>query len=251
MKYALSASYGNDSIALIQWAHEQGLVDVVVVYCDTGWAAPGWDKRVAQGEEFARRCGFTTHRLKSMGMEELVRMKKGFPSNQYQFCTAYLKGLPFLNWIDEQDPDLKTVVMVGKRRLESKKRATTEEYVWNSEYHGGRVLWHPLYAHSKGERNALLKRAGFEELPHRSQECSPCVNANRNDFLALEPVQIERVNALEVEIGKPMYRPGRYCALGIFGVMTWAKFGRTIKRMRDVEDNEEGSGCDGAYGCGL
>lgn len=40
-RFVLSASYGNDSIAMLRWAYEQELADVTVVYCDTGWAAEG------------------------------------------------------------------------------------------------------------------------------------------------------------------------------------------------------------------
>lgn len=50
MDYAISASYGNDSMAMIRWAYEQGLKNVVVAYCDTGWATPGWGLKVGAGE---------------------------------------------------------------------------------------------------------------------------------------------------------------------------------------------------------
>jgi len=184
-KYVISASYGNDSMAMIQWAHDSMLTasgDVTVVYCNTGWAAPGWDIRVTQGEEFASKCGFNVVSLSSMGMEELVRFKMGFPGHGSQFCTAFLKGLPFLNWIEEFDPDCKSVVMIGKRRAESEARKNTPQFIESSEYHGGRVVWHPLYAHSNQERDQLLQRAGVSKLPHRSDECSPrsfCTCAGR------------------------------------------------------------------------
>ena len=246
----ISSSYGNDSVALIQWAIEQGLPDVYVVYCDTGWAAPGWDDRVSECENWVREIGFIHIRVKSMGMEELVLMKKGFPANQYQFCTAHLKGIPFLTWIDEIDPQRRAMVMVGKRRAESRARAETPMYVYASEPHGERLLYHPLYMHTNEDRDALVRRAGFEILPHRSQECSPCVNANRADFKLMTTEQIERVCALEVELGKPMFRPKRFGAIGIHGVIAWANHGR--KRMQ-LEPDEliAGSGCDGNYGCGL
>lgn len=38
----ISVSYGNDSLAMIQWAHENGLDDVIVVYIDTGWSGESW-----------------------------------------------------------------------------------------------------------------------------------------------------------------------------------------------------------------
>lgn len=244
--FVISSSGGNDSVALIQWAKENALTNVHVVFCDTGWLAPGWIQRVEKIHAWAETLGMKTHIVKSIGMENLVRVKKGFPGNAQQFCTAHLKGVPFLEWIDEADPDCKTIVLVGKRRAESADRANTPEFIDDSEYHGGRKLWHPLYKHSHEERNELLNRAGFEPLPHRSLECNPCVNANRSDFLRLTPGEIERVNDLEVEIGKPMFRPKRFNALGIYGVIAWAKDGRD---RGDIE--EENAQCAGLFGCGL
>ena len=244
----ISASYGNDSIALIQWAYEEGLLNVTVVYIDTGWSAPGWDTRVTEGETFARACGFDVVRLNSIGMANLVRMKKVWPGNGRQFCTMHLKGVPFLEWVDHFDPERKAVILIGKRRTESRSRKNTPGYVEKSDYHGGRSVWHPLFMHTDPERDALVKRSGLELLPHRSQECSPCVNANRGDFLLLTQDQIEKVNTLEVEIGKSMFRPKRFGAIGIYGVMVWAKYGRDRAGRQDVLEDE---GCGSPFGCRL
>jgi 3'-phosphoadenosine 5'-phosphosulfate sulfotransferase (PAPS reductase)/FAD synthetase len=241
----ISSSYGNDSVALIQWAHEASLRDVVVAYMDTGWAAPHWPQRVSAGERLAQSYGFQTVQCKSLGMAELVRMKKGWPGNGQQFCTAHLKGLPFLQWIDEIDFIGSAVVLIGKRRAESEKRKSTPEFIESSEHHGGRKVWHPLYLHTDEQRNDLLSRAGFKPLPHRSLECNPCVNANRADFKRLTIGEIERVNDLEAEIGKPMFRPKRFNALGIHGVIQWAHKGRE----RGNIDDEE-SECASLFGCG-
>jgi 3'-phosphoadenosine 5'-phosphosulfate sulfotransferase (PAPS reductase)/FAD synthetase len=241
----ISSSYGNDSVAMIQWAHEVGLPNVTVAYCDTGWAAPQWPARVDRCEKFAQGYGFATVRCPSIGMAELVRMKSGFPGNGLQFCTAHLKGVPFLQWIDEADPECKATVLIGKRRAESEARKDTPEFIESSEHHGGRRVWHPLYEYTDEDRNALLARAGFDVLPHRSMECNPCVNANREDFLRLTPGEIARVNDLEVEIGKPMFRPKRFDALGIHGVIVWAKEGRN----RGDFDAEQ-SNCSDLFGCG-
>lgn len=275
-QYVISVSYGNDSVAMIQWARENRLdfFDTWVVYCDTGWAAPGWPRRVELGEQFARSLGFKTATLRSLGMRELVRMRKGFPGNGLQFCTAHLKGVPYLMWLDDADPHLNAITLVGKRRAESTERSTTPEFVDASDYHGGRRLWHPLYAHDDAQRDALLARAGIEPmppglpleahdrlyvLPHRSLECNPCVNANRGDFLRLTPPEIARVRDLEVEVGKPMFRPERFNAVGIYGVVMWARHGKRHKA--DLTDRskytiadtvvEAPSGCAADFGCGL
>jgi 3'-phosphoadenosine 5'-phosphosulfate sulfotransferase (PAPS reductase)/FAD synthetase len=242
----ISASYGNDSMAMIQWAHERALPDVTVIYCDTGWAAPGWFLRVEEGERLAKSYGFQTARVKSIGMAQLIRIKSGWPGSGQQFCTAHLKGLPFLEWIDQADPEHRATVLIGKRRAESEARKSTPEFIEASEYHGGRRLWHPLYAHSDDERDALLGRAGVARLSHRSLECNPCVNANREDFLRLTPGEIERVSDLEAEIGQPMFRPKRFGVVGIHGVVVWAKDGR-----KRPDFDAEQSDCAGLFGCGL
>jgi len=244
----ISSSFGNDSIALIQWAYENKL-DCTVVYIDTGWSGGGWESRIEDGEQFAKHCGFEFARIKpEVQFEELMQMKKGFPNQRFQWCSGLLKGIPFLNWIDEIDPDCKEVVMVGKRRSESRERAKTPEFIESSDYHGGRKLWHPLYKHGDLERDALLERAGFEPLPHRSLECHPCVNANRDDFKLLNPLDVERVAKLESIVGKTMFRPARHNgAIGIVNVVEWAKRGKYIEGQEDMFD----SGCGGFYGCGL
>lgn len=250
MKYAISASYGNDSMAMMKWAADLGLNGVTVAYCDTGWAAPGWESRVEEGEDLARRLGFETVRLQSMGMEELVRMKQGFPGHGAQFCTAWLKGLPFLQWIDDADPEREAIVMIGKRRAESEDRKDTPEWVEKSEYHGGRKVWHPLYLHSEEQRDDLLLRAGVAKLPHRSDECSPCVNANRLDLRRLSGRQISKTAALEAEVGQPMFRAAKHAgAQGIEQVIQWAKY--SPGQYRSGQDDLFVIGCGSAFGCGL
>lgn len=253
MNFVISASYGNDSMAMIQWAYESGLNDVLndvtVAYCDTGWAAPGWGNRVSEGESLAARLGFATIRLQSIGMESLVRMKKGFPMHGQQFCTLWLKGVPFLQWIDEADPEHKSIVMIGKRRAESEDRKSTPEWIHASEYHGGRRVWHPLFLHTDDERDALLIRAGVTRLPHRSDECSPCTNANRDDLRRLAGRQIERLGALEAEVGQPMFRAAKHAgAQGIEQVIQWAKYspGQYKPGIGDLFTGE----CGSLFGCG-
>lgn len=247
----ISSSYGNDSLALIQWAKETDLQDVTVCYIDTGWAGEGWMDRVEMGERFAKACGFEVVRIRpELQFADLMRLKKGFPNQRFQWCSAQLKGIPFLNWIDSVDREGEAVVLVGKRRAESKERAGTPEFIESSDYHGGRKLWHPLYAHTDAGRNALLERAGFEPLPHRSLECDPCVNSNRADFRRLSLEDIVKTAALETEIGKTIFRPARHNgAKGIMEVVEWAKYSRG--QFTPNQDDLFSTGCGSAFGCGL
>lgn len=220
----ISSSYGNDSVAMIQWAYEAGLTDVHVVFIDTGWSASGWLERVEQAEQWVRSLGFNAVRIDpAVKFEDLMRAKKGFPSQRYQWCSVHLKGVPFLDWIDSHDKDCQATVMIGKRRAESQERADTAEFIESSEYHGGRRVWHPLFKHTDSQRDELLQRAGFEPLPHRSRECSPCINSNRADLRLLDERDIAKVEALESEVGNTMFRPARHNgAVGVRKVIAWA-----------------------------
>lgn len=250
-RFVVSVSGGNDSVAMVQWAYEAGIGGAVVVYCDTGWAAPGWAGRVDLVEAFARALGFEFVRLSGMGFEDLARMKSGFPVHGSQWCTSWLKGLPFLQWIDEVDQERLAVVMIGKRRCESVDRRGTPEFVEDSEFHGGRRVWHPLFCHSDGDRDGLLGRAGFDVLPHRSDECSPCVNANRDDLRRLCESDILKVEELELEVGQPVFRAGKHGgAVGIRQVVMWSKYspGQYAKAAGDLFSD---AGCGSPFGCGL
>jgi 3'-phosphoadenosine 5'-phosphosulfate sulfotransferase (PAPS reductase)/FAD synthetase len=251
-QFLLSASYGNDSIALIQWAHENDLSGVHVVYCDTGWAADWWPSRVEQGEELARGYGFSVHQVSAYPkFDDLMRMKRGFPSNMNQWCSAFLKAVPLNDIEDRIDPACTMTVMIGKRRAESVSRANTPEFIDSSEYHGGRRVWHPLYLHTDEQRNELIRRSGMPLLPHRSLECDPCVNANKGDIRRLSAERINRVEALEKEVGNTFFKPSAHGgAVGIREVHKWACSGRG-KYVPGQDDVFGDQGCGSPFGCGL
>jgi 3'-phosphoadenosine 5'-phosphosulfate sulfotransferase (PAPS reductase)/FAD synthetase len=262
--FILKASYGNDSIAVIQWAHERNLKDVHVIYSDTGWAAKFWELRVEEGEALARSYGFTPYRIASKGFKQLVREKKAFPRQGIQFCTEELKVRPSMTWMDAADPEREAIVLVGKRRAESANRSQTPEFVIGSVYDSGRFLWHPIVDLSDEERNELVRRAGFEPLPHRSMECSPCINANKGDLIVIEEARLAEIEAFETEMGytskgKPrtMFRPYRYMgATGIREMVKWANstrgtYGTSQGELFDDLDDGTGGGSCYSGQCGL
>lgn len=247
-RFVIFASYGNDSIALIQWAHEQRLEGVTVVYSDTGWATADWSERVDRMETWVRSLGFAAHRTKSIGFSELARQKKGFPTQRYQWCSYVLKIEPGIRWLAKHDPQQRAICLVGARRAESKSkddsRATFPEYLPRSENHGGRFMLAPFAHFSDEDRDAVLKRAGVEPLPHRSRECK-CVNSNRADFLRYTEDDIGEIEALESEIGKTMFRPKRHMgAKDIREVIKWAQSDRG---KYEPPHDEDMAGCNTGF----
>ncbi len=244
-------SYGNDSIALIQHLHETRKgAKVYTVYSDTGWAAPEWIARVERAEELARSYSFEPVRIPSEGFVPLAIRKKGFPRNGMQFCTTELKVLPAQRWLDSVDPDREGTCAVGVRREESRARALWPEWTEDSDKHGGRPLWAPLVRVTTEQRDAMIRRAGLEPLPHRSRECSPCINSNRADLRELSDERVEQIATLEAQMGwtsegKPrtLFRPYRHQgAVGIREVVRWAHSERGAY-------DPDTSGCDSGF-CG-
>ena len=100
------------------------------------------------------------------------------------------------------------------------------------------------------DRDALLQRAAVEKLPHRSDECSPCTNANRADLRRLSGRQIGKLAALETETGQPMFRAAKHAgAQGIEQVIHWAKY--SPGQYKPGMDDLFTAGCGSPFGCGL
>ena len=251
--FVIFASYGNDSVALIQWCIRRKLPQVAVLYNDTGWARGDWNERVTGLESWVRTAGFTPYRTSSIGLEQLVHNKKGWPRQGLQFCTAELKIKPTLAWLDEHDPDRQAWCLIGVRRAESANRANFPQYVEKSPNHGGRDVLAPIVKYSDEARDRLLAEAGVEPLPHRSMECFPCINSNRRDLqeLAVDEKRISQIEQIEKDMGitskgKPrtMFRPYRYMgATGIREIVRWA----TSKHGKFSVDDGGGDDCTSGY----
>ena len=204
-------SCGNDSVALIQWAIESGLPDVVAAYSDTKWNSPTWGDRVERVKSFVEDNGGQFITIDSEGFANLVRRKKAFPANGMGFCSYELKIKPAGEWLESFDPEKLATCYTGVMRIESERRKNWPEVMEESPNHGNRKLISPLAALSLIDRDDLLHRAGFDVLPHRSMECSPCINATIKDLQDIDQADVIKVIDLEIEMGvgersgKPKY----------------------------------------------
>lgn len=220
----LSSSCGNDSLAMILQCVEKQTPQVEVIYCHTGWSSPEWPERVERIKAYARSNGmaFTTlHPEKYFA--DLMRERKGFPMPGRTWCSFWLKAMPFLTYADRIDPKFRATIFLGKRRDESFARRNTPLRIPRSVNHGGRKVYHPLAYVREPERNKIIRRHGFDVLPGRSKECSPCVNANRTDMRQLGEADQLKTVELEAEIGQNMFRPHHHMgAVGFEQVMIWA-----------------------------
>ena len=257
-RFIIRSSYGNDSVALIQWAHEQELEGVVVVYSDTGWARKWWaTERVPEMEAWVRSLGFRAERVASEGMETIVRAHKGWPFRLAQFCTEELKIRPMRAWLAENDPDRRAVILTGVRREESFNRRNTPVFRAKSAHDGGRLMLSPLAEFTEAERNALLLKAGIASLAHRSEECR-CINSGRRDITRFDEDDVSEIERIEASLGvtskgKPrvMFRPNKFMgATGIREVVRWANSERGKYESQDETAEENASICQIEGWCG-
>lgn len=300
--YIILCNYGDDSIALLQWMYEQYMMfeteilpklihNIRVVSIETGFASSSapWIQRCAEGKQFAEQCGFKTVQLTSkISFEEAVMGRTAFPSPKFQWCATLLKGLPLLDWLDEIDPSCRAVILIAKRRstltlpesynisndnlLENtlSTNSTFSEWIDKAEHFNDRSVWHPIIEMGDEEKDALLHRAGFSPLGHRSLECDPCVNSGCRTLCKLSEKDIQKVKNLEESLESPMFSPQEWeGASNIEAVVKRAKEKLQHPQLQTSESNEVAAepsnntsnnsndlilfyrGCGNPFGCGL
>ncbi|MGB6976204.1 MAG: phosphoadenosine phosphosulfate reductase family protein [Gammaproteobacteria bacterium] len=248
--HIIFGNYGNNSIALIQWAYENKLTEVSVVHVETGWAAQEWAEQVQRGQTLARRYGFTPITLAAPAtFQQLVLDRGRFPSHKFQWCAGFLKGLPLIEWLDEVDASATATILLGSRRADSRARMQLPEFIESSEHFGERRIWHPLFKQDDLTRNALIQRAGIEVLAHRSLECDPCIHSQIGDLQRLSLGTCQRVANLEKQVQQPLFAPETFGnAQNIEQAVVWAK---QQPRMTDTHSLEKFDlGCGAFFACG-
>jgi hypothetical protein len=242
--YILRSNYSNNSMALIQWAHEKALKDVTVVYVDTGWSSEGWLEYVSSCEQVVNNLGFTVVHLNPITpFEDVMEIKGGFPSRQRQWCALHLKGIPFLKWVEETDPEGLASVLLPKCKVDTN-FSDISEFIESCEYNGERRVWQPLHDFNRQQRDALLARAQIQPLSHPSLECAPCINSSVLSLRNLAASDIEKTAALEEELESALFPP-QDCdgAIGIRAVVEWSKTAPSDRLNYQY-------GCSASFGCG-
>jgi 3'-phosphoadenosine 5'-phosphosulfate sulfotransferase (PAPS reductase)/FAD synthetase len=247
--YFLFTSCGNDSVALMQWAYDRYLPNVLVVYNDTGWHHPDWEQRIEEVDQLAGDMGFMFVRTKGIGMQELCEKKQITPAFRRQFCTQELKIKPSLELMDEHDPNKESTVLIGVRREESVRRSTFPEHTEESVGHGGRSLWAPLVRYTEEQRDSLLKATGMDILPHRSRECFPCIYQRKEGIAEMSEEDIIKVEEIEKITGSAWFNPNsKQGNDNIRDVVKWART-NNYKKSNPNQIELLDVGCDSGY-CG-
>lgn len=124
MKIIVQFSGGKDSQASLIWAvNKYGAKNVTAVFCDTLWEHELTYKHI---DYVVKDLNVELITLKSVGLIELSRQKKRFPSVIARFCTDHLKIRPFIDWLIDSVQD-NVIIIQGIRAMESVKRSRMSE----------------------------------------------------------------------------------------------------------------------------
>ncbi len=251
MRYLIQANYGNDSLALIEWFHQRAITDVCVVSIDTGWSAANWSERVSAAESYVRRCGFEVIRLQArLGFAELAKQRGEWPSQKFQWCATYLKGMTLLDWLDTVDPTAATTLVLAKQKQASRANQQLSEYIETSEHYGGRRVWHPLLQLSQQQRDEYIRAAGFPVLPHRSLECDPCIHSSLADLQRMQLPDISKTEQLEAYL----HQPCRTAVARDPEQQNFSQYQQALLQQQQLQSATQqeqfATGCGSPYACG-
>ncbi|MCD6045603.1 MAG: hypothetical protein K0R48_766 [Gammaproteobacteria bacterium] len=242
-------NYGDGTIALIQWAHENALDNVSVCNIDTGFASSSdiWQQQLEKGQALALGYGFTVKTLSAvMTWSELALKRKAFFSAQFSGCAGWLKGFAFLDYLDEVDPSCEAVIILPKHVMPARGDVLLQEWESHSPHFGDRRVWQPLYNLAAPGFYGLIRRAGFSPLHHRSLECAPCIHSTAADLSRLTLSDQNRVAILEQSLKQPLFAASAFGgAQGIAAVVEWAE----SQPLKDKQ-SEYHIGCGTPFACG-
>jgi hypothetical protein len=217
------ATFSTNDIAMLQHAHETGAAGTVL-YPETHFASSEWRERVERDMvPWAQSLGFEVkHTAPRMKLLELIEQAGQWPTPSDSFC-RFIKQTPTERRADELDPTKKIPLAFSIRRDDGAHRYGYPTDRANTD---GRRIEYPIVSLGDHERDALVRRAGFEPTPRRERNCFPCVYSNSQDLADLSGDALEAIGVLETKLGAPMYNPVHVAgAKSIYEVVERAKAG--------------------------
>ncbi|MDA7742383.1 phosphoadenosine phosphosulfate reductase family protein [Francisellaceae bacterium] len=246
-------NFGDDSIALIQWAYEQKLEELHILSVDTGWEASTWHQRIQDSAQWVKTLGIKHEHLQPQAtFPENVMARQRFPNKKFHWCPSFVKGLAILDWLEMHDESYEATILLANRK-DMVPGSLLEEFIEEHEHYDDRKVWHPLYALTEIQRNQLITKTPLAVLNHRSLECQPCIYNSANDFQSLSDEDCERVVKLEDIIKAPMFHPmDHQNAQNVAEIRAQALKEKTDNHHANQDFYKAfASSCSWSYGCGL
>lgn len=239
--HIILSDLGDDGIALTQWAINQKLEDVYVIYVNTNWQSQAWLKRIDQVKSWCIENQLNFEQLEPQAdFSRQVIEHNHFPSIKFQWCAGLIKGTIIADWLDDVDEDEEAIILLPNRKSMCTAHSILEERVEENEYFNDRATWHPLINHNLANRNKLIEQAPFNILSKPAQSCSPCIYNKSFQLTQLDKLSTKRLHELEEKTRQTMFAQPIQLELK-------ENKPNTIKNYYEAYS----TGCGWNYGCGL
>jgi hypothetical protein len=250
--HILITNFGDDSIALIHWAYQNRLTDLHILSIATGWEDKSWGLRIKQAQEWINNLNIPyEHLIPKTLFSDNVIARKRFPSKKFHWCPSFLKGMALLDWLDENDPECSSTILLAHRSSMSKNQVVGE-YIEEHEHYDDRKVWFPLHQASNEDRNKILLETPFPPLNHRSLECQPCIYNSYSDFKRMSHDDAQKASALENKVQSAMFNPIDYNgAKSVLEIKEKITTKEILPKSTKTYYDDFATSCSWSYGCGL
>ncbi|MFT6834227.1 MAG: hypothetical protein ACJA0H_000254 [Francisellaceae bacterium] len=243
--HLIISDLGDDGIALIQWAFNQQLDNIQVLYVDTNWQSNYWKKRITQVENWCVKLDLKFNIIQPQAdFRRQVIEHNQFPSIKFQWCAGLIKGIAMIDWLEIHDDTEEAIILLPNRKDMSLSQTIIEEKIEENEYYNERQTWYPLINYTEKQRNDLINLTPFDKIEKPAESCSPCIYNISRQLRTLSVKDIEKTHSLEQKISKPMFNADIKNLI--------------VEEKKSSENNQEenyydayATGCGWNYGCGL
>ena len=210
--YVIPSNFGNDSIALIQWALEAPQIkneSLHILNVKTGFESQQvhWIQHCINVKTWLntqktqdQQAKLTLHTLyPAQTMQEAILSRRQFPDKKATWCSTFLKGLTYLNWLENYDSNYDATILLPHRRDMSIIYRTQKKPPDSTSYFDDRHVEYPLFNFCAENIKTLLLKTNLPPFTYpRSLECHPCIH----DAGILNHSEQDRLHKLEQTIHK-------------------------------------------------
>ena len=128
--HVILSDLGDDGVALIQWAMNQKLENIHVIYINTNWQSQAWLTRIKAVKTWCISNKVHFNQLEPQAdFSRQVIEHNHFPSIKFQWCAGLIKGTAILDWLDGADEDEEAIILLPNRKLMCTAQSVLEEHL--------------------------------------------------------------------------------------------------------------------------
>ncbi|MDD2790033.1 MAG: phosphoadenosine phosphosulfate reductase family protein [Sulfurimonas sp.] len=214
--FVISISGGKDSKATLIVSIPELLKVVTssqikVIFCDTGWEKYSTMQEINFIKNRLDDLNIEFKTLKNenypIGMLDLIKDKKAFPTRDVKTCTQLLKMVPAVDYYKSlNDIGLDVITLVGKRRDESEDRKDIKDFDYYKYRNWKYTIFHPIADWTETDVYSFLDETwGIPQSYFNGNSrvgCDECFQADLKSISLMSDDKINQMSELECYISQ-------------------------------------------------